>query len=312
MRHLFWKTRRLVVPLVDALLTIDWVHWQCESSEIPFNDNPFNMLSAKTHTHTTFNPNLNHNHLATSLSLAAFAMSKWKIKYPQVGSCLDACVKMVEMPREHPDAELEARLGVVDALGKFHSGVPRSDVDRIIAMMKSSAYMTGTEWKEEQDFFFSDANSRAKCRTRVHYNTDKMEVNTMTVEKKTLSTLTIRVLDEDGARQGVDMRVSLNVELPVLHVPPCVTTDFVRIKQRSRFVTECSCWAFDFSIVWSGADKTSAEMAQSTCDPTYEVECELIDASKLLAIQEDDRIACSLLLKMCDLLRHQRCRLVTP
>ncbi len=238
-------------------------------------------------------------------------MSKWKTRYPNLTFCLDETAKIVAQLRETPEAELEARFGVVDnETGRFKSGVPRAEIDRIIDMMQASPHLSGDEdWKEEQDFFFTLNGSQ--YRSRVTYNSDTMEVNSHTIEKKNMATQTIRVLRSDNSQHDVDMRVSLKLETPVLRLQPCVTTDLVRIKQRRRFVTTCGRWAFDFSIIWSGKDKTTAEKVQSTCDPLFEVECELIDSNKLLATQDDERIACSLLLKMHDLLSQDGCSLQT-
>ena len=236
-------------------------------------------------------------------------MDKWKLRYPHISAALERTTEVVRKLREQPDAELEARFGVINSSGKFESGVARQDIDRIIDMMQASPHVSGgdSEWKEEQDFFFTLNNTQ--YRTRVNYNSETMQVKAHTIEKKNIDTHTVRVVRSDGTRHDTDIRISLKSETPVLRLQPCVSTDMVRIKQRRRFTTACGKWAFDFSIIWSGKDKTSAEYAQSTTDPMFEVECELINASEALAVQPDERIACSLLLKMYDLISHEECTL---
>lgn len=231
--------------------------------------------------------------------------SKWQIRYPFL-RCLEDTTNLIAQLRETPDAELEARFGVIGAKGHFSSVVSRSEIDRIIDMMQSSQYITGDDkWTEEQDFFFT--LNGVQHRTRVHYDACTMNVSAQTIEKKVLATQTVPITRSDCSRHDVDLRISLKLETPVLRLQPCVKTDLVRIKQRRRFVTTCGRWAFDFAIIWSGKDKTTAESAQSTCDPDFEVECELIDARQMLALHDDERIACSILLKMHDLLSQDGC-----
>ena len=237
-------------------------------------------------------------------------MDKWKTRYPHLAAGLARTVDIVAKLREQPDAELEARFGIINERGRFESGVTRNEIDRIIDMMQASPHVIGDEeWREEQDFFFTLNGNQ--YRTRVSYNSETMQVNAHTIEKKKIDTQTLRIVRPDGTPHTTDVRVSLKSEAPVLRLQPCVTTDMVRIKQRRRFTTLCGNWAFDFSIIWSGRDKTAAEVAQSTKDPMFEVECELIDSKKLLATHTDDRIACSLLLKMYDLISHEECTLQT-
>lgn len=235
-------------------------------------------------------------------------MDKWKKRYPHLASTLVRTTEMVSKLRQCPNAELEARFGVVGADGRFRTGVSRSDIDRIIHMMQTSPHITGDEeWKEEQDFLFT--LNGVNHRTRVSYDSQTMQVSAETIEKSVIDTNTIRVMRCDGSSHDTDLRISLKTESPVFRLQSCVATNMVRIKQRRRFVTTCGKWAFDFSIIWSGKDKTAAEIAQSTTEPVFEVECELIDAWKILAMQSDERIACSLLLKMHDLLSNEMCTL---
>ena len=224
-------------------------------------------------------------------------MSKWAQKYPHIGNCVDAVASIVQKLRSQPDAELEARFGVIR--DRFVPGVSRAEIDRIIAMMQTSPYVSGQdEWIEEQDFLYT--HDGRQFRTRVNYDSVTMQVVPHTIEKRLLGLQDIAIMD--SAQQGCGhVRVALKSESSISRVQPCVQTTMVRIKQRRRFVTNCGMWAFDFALLWSGRTKTEAEQMQSTTDPLFEVECELIDAQKMLAMHDNERIAASLLLKVHDL-----------
>jgi len=172
-------------------------------------------------------------------------------------------------------------------------------------MMQESHYVTSDhDWVEEQDFFFLVDD--VQHRTRVQYDSTTMQITPTTIQKKNLATHTFVVTDRN-LPIGIDMRVSLKSEETVEHLMPCVQTTLVRIKQRRRFITLDRKWAFDFSMSWSGTTKTKAELEQSSRDPVFEIECELLDAPATLASKDDARIAASLLLKACDLLPSDTC-----
>ena len=229
-------------------------------------------------------------------------VNKWCSRYPHLSPAICAVTPLVEKLRAEPQAELEARLGFANEGGRFTTGVSREDMDRIIDMMQQSPHMIGDkEWTEEQDFFFDGADGESH-RTRVSYSSEDMQIRPQTIKKRAMGTETLRVKREDGVSVGMDMRASLKYEEPIVRMQTCVTTTLVRIKQRRRFTTSDGIWAFDFAMLWSGKTKTIAEQLQSSTDPQFEIECELIDATKALALCSDARIATSLLLKMCDLL----------
>lgn len=84
----------------------------------------------------------------------------------------------------------------------------------------------------------------------------------------------------------MDIRVSINSEVPAMNIPSGVNTDFVRIKQHKRFHivrdTDTQAWAFDFAMIWSGKTKTEAEISQNSEEPIFVIECELIDNKNYL------------------------------
>lgn len=225
------------------------------------------------------------------------SITKWRQKYPLIADVIQPVTEIVKKLRENPSAELEARFGVFDSK-VFRAGVSRCEIDRIISMMIDSPHVdTSDEWTEEQDFFFNVDGKQ--CRTRVSYDSSNMTVKPQTIVKNCIASQDILV---EGLSRPFDMRVSLKTEEPTVQLQPCVSTTLVRIKQRRRFFTACRRWAFDFSMIWSGVTKNEAEIEQSKNDPHFEIECELIDAERVLETQDDARIACSLLLKMIDLI----------
>lgn len=225
-------------------------------------------------------------------------MSKWGEKYPHICGPIHDVAGIVSVLRSNPEAELEARFGSITN-NHFVAGIKREEIDRIIDMMQTSSFIDIVDdtWAEETDFFF-DVNG-IEHRTRVRYDDSQMIVVPETCTKLKMASVDIGTSDND---LKMDMRVSLKSETPVKDVPTCVKTKAVRIKQRKRFKTKCSIWAFDFGMSWTGETKTEAEEQQAKNDPVFEVECELINVEKYLKMHDNERVAASLLLKMFDLL----------
>ena len=229
-------------------------------------------------------------------------MNEYKLidKYPAIGQCIPHVKNIVKILREYPDAELEARFGQIKDK-TFISGVSRTTIDEILNMMKESPYIkVAHDWVEEQDFFYT--YNKKQLRTRVKYDSENMKTRPHTIEKSNLGTFDASNISNNS----YDIRVSLKREVPINVNDICVNTSLVRIKQRKRLLTTCKTWAFDFGMVWCGATKTDAELAQSNNDPIFEIECELIDPTKYLSLHDDAYIATSLLLKMIDLIGESK------
>ena len=224
----------------------------------------------------------------------------WIHKYSHISQCISSAEEMVKRYRENPTFELEARFGsVVD--NKFIPGVDRLTMDSVIEMMQKSTFVTCQgEWNEEMDLYY--LYNHKHLRTRVQYDVIDMNISTHTTEKN----LIVPHLDyvstiNENVSDSLHIRLSLKSENEVTNIPNSVNPYLVRIKQRKRFITENKKWAFDFSMTWSGEDKTKAEYSQMHNDPVYEIECECIDSS-ILNDRDDVYIAASLLMKMHDFL----------
>lgn len=211
--------------------------------------------------------------------------------------CIQQVEHLVRKLREHPEYELEARL-CFQMNGRMQSGVSRDMMDRIVSMMQKSHYVTGDdEWKEEEDMFYTYGSR--PFRTRVQYDTENMTITTHTVEKRLVQDSDF-ITDSLHDDLPIVIRVSLKSENVVHNVPVAANPSFVRIKQRRRFVTQNKAWAFDLSMTWSGKTRSDAETSQMSDEPTYEIECELINPTDLLRNKSDKHIAASILLKMLD------------
>lgn len=227
--------------------------------------------------------------------------TKYQIKYPHIAECIQQTAEVVQRLRTSPNCELEARFGIIT--DKFRPGVDRTVMDELIEIMEHSSYIAGDdEWKEEKDVYF-ESNGK-HFRTRVRYDSSSMVVLTETTEKKKMCNPVDfkHVSNQISNIREQSIRVSLKTENVVLNPPNSVNPYLVRIKQTRRFLTENKCWAFDFSMVWSGRNKSEAEHSQMTEDALLEIECELIGPEKMLSEKDDIYIATSLLLKMYDLL----------
>ena len=226
----------------------------------------------------------------------------WIDKYPQISNCIDIASKVVNKFRLNPECEFEARLGNI-VNGKFVTGVKRIVMDDIIEMMQKSTFVKcEDEWKEEMDLYFMHNNQ--ELRTRVQYDSNSMNVISMTTEKK-LVTMPVDFYceseknDDFSEQSCLGIRLSLKSETEIKNPPTSTNPYLVRIKQRKRFITENKIWAFDFSMTWAGKDKSTAEYSQMNDDAIYEIECECIDPT-VLNHKSDDYIAGSILLKMYD------------
>lgn len=222
----------------------------------------------------------------------------WECKYPQISNCIDAASQVVNKFRLNPECEFEARLGSMNN-GKFVTGVKRTVMDEIIEMMQKSTFVKcEDEWKEEMDLYFM--HDQKELRTRVQYDSNSMNVISITTEKK-LVAMPVDFFCDSADDACLSIRLSLKTEREIKNPPTSVNPYLVRIKQRKRFITDNKIWAFDFSMTWTGESKSSAEFSQMNDDAIYEIECECIDPT-VLSYKSDDYIAGSILLKMHDFL----------
>ena len=208
-----------------------------------------------------------------------------------------------------PHAELELRLGTyVD--GRFCAGVPKDVFDQLEQDLQDAHELTAEDgWSEVVDYFYPTARGE-RVRTRVTFDTQRMEVGTEHVVKQGLGNVVLQGEEAEDA-----CRVAWATETPLSEPPPgtCVPTH-VRIKQRRCFrdVRDAKVvWSYELSKTWSAGGRSAVEHLQRVSPPVYEVECELVDeGDAYLASRPDAAVAASVLLKARLLLGNDEARAV--
>lgn len=202
------------------------------------------------------------------------------------------------------DIEVEARIGRKRG-GAFNAGCSAGTMDAMLGKFAQAAPGTfeETDWTESHDTFFPVPGVDFDIRgtTNIHDATLKME--SVNVAKSREVTLDVGPLG-DADDSSSEWRICLSRErhVPPASLPVVVKPSMVRIKQRKSFryrnADATVIWRYDFTISWTGADKTETERRQfSDEEPTYEFELELEHAHPDVSL---DYLARSLLLKLAD------------
>lgn len=224
------------------------------------------------------------------------------------GDCaaITALSEMVARFRPHHEAhgELEFRLGTLDATtGSFTTGVSRDTFEQLERDM-SDVLASDRVWNEIVDYYYLD-DTGTTLRTRVSFDNKNMTMGRCHIRKETLGQTTI-ARDDDPADA---CRVSCSVEHPVTDPPTSAIVNYVRVKQQKRFqdVRDGSVvWNFELSKTWSASSRDAVEYQQHHTEPTYEIECELVDASgTYLGERTDAQVGASILMKMKMLLGEE-------
>jgi len=205
-------------------------------------------------------------------------------------TCLDANVEF----------ELEARMGTFDtARGCWINGVSKTFWEQVLQMFVECDHWTevaDTEWKHNHDYFYTLPDGRAVRSSTTLESGPIFDIQHLIKRRHGLVDLHVPGSDT------YDIRIALSSEttLSSHELPETVMPTRVRIKQRMSFVFRC--WKFDLTKVWSGDSRLSAETAQRSGTPDYEIELECSSPMEYLQARPDEYVATSLLLKMCDLL----------
>lgn len=207
-------------------------------------------------------------------------------------------------PHHRKHGELEVRLGTVDAVtGNFTTGVGISTFEQLERDM-SDVLSCDRVWREIVDYYYLNAEG-GTIRTRVTFDNERMAMESHHIEKKTLSqAIVVRSDDPTDAA-----RIVCSVETPVHSPPTSALINYTRVKQQKRF-TDCRdgnvVWNFELSKTWSAPTRDAVEYQQHHTEPTYEVECELVDTTGTYMSQKSTSdVAASLLMKMKMLLGEE-------
>jgi hypothetical protein len=192
--------------------------------------------------------------------------------------------------------ELELRLGTL-CDSRFVPGVPRGVFEDLEQdLLECPTLVADDRWYEVIDFHYVLPSSQ-KARTRVAYDAESIRTTQEHVLKRSVEHVVLRI--DDGEATAV--KLARAIEDPLESPPQACIPTCVRIKQRRCFrdVRDGACvWSYELSRTWSSNDRLAVEHLQRTSEPTYEVECELVDDGA--AYREADgtaHIAESLLLK---------------
>lgn len=224
----------------------------------------------------------------------------WKTEHEEFRKGVTELVK--QRRRDPLHAELELRLGAyVD--GHFTSGVTRTVFHQLEQdMLKDPNLVGDPHWVEVVDYFYS-TKKHDRIRTRVEYDSATMSMSTTHTCKQRQQNVIGRWLQCSSEEA---CRVVVSSEIPVTDVPETCVTTFVRIKQRRQFrdVRDGKVvWLYDLSRTWSAPSRSAVEYVQQTQEPTYEVECELLDeGGSYLKGKTNEQVCASVLYKIAMLL----------
>ena len=195
--------------------------------------------------------------------------------------------------------ELEARFGAVDEVsGFFVPGVsPRFFYDSVAACEAWEGWTDVTPWVASTDFCYpvDDAFVRTSRTTVPGALPTVAHLAKRAVAKCQLQLAHAGEPDDPRA-----LRVSLAIETPkrAEELPPSVTPTLVRDKVRKSFAWGAFRW--DFTRVCEGANRAEIE---GGAKERFEVEVECADFAAYTATHDEEHVAQSLLMKLCDFIQ---------
>jgi hypothetical protein len=189
--------------------------------------------------------------------------------------------------------ELELRLGRREG-SAFAPGVSREAFLQLERDMEEEPGLVADErWVELVDYHYALRRGE-RARTRVEFDAQRMALSTAHVAKRGAAHV---LLGTDG---DAACRVAYAAEEPVEPPPACLPTH-VRVKQRRCFRDVRDgrvVWSYELSKTWAASSRSVVEHLQRTTEPTYEVECELVDeGGGYMRARADAEVAASLCLK---------------
>ena len=217
-------------------------------------------------------------------------------------SLLQLLERCVDSRRGESTVELEMRLG--HKSDTFHAGVPRWVFEHLERDLSEAPELHADPgYTEIVDYFYTLPKGR-QMRTRVHYDSARMELYTEHVDKHLIQSFVASASNEPGDT----CRVEVSREVPVSCPPQSTLINYVRVKQRRCFIDrrdDGDVWRFELSRTWSGSTRDAVEYNQHNSEPSYEVECELVDTrGEYMKMLNNTQVAESLRLKMLMLLGY--------
>ena len=175
------------------------------------------------------------------------------------------------------ESEVEIRLGSLQEGGRFVPGVSK-EIFYQLERDFTATLETDDRWFEIVDYHYLDKRDEP-IRTRVEYNTENIELKREHICKRTNNIIVFQTAD-----CGDEVcKVTQCAEIPILDPPWSCMPTHVRIKQRKQF-HDIRCgrivWTYELSKTWSANTRGCVEHLQTTTEPVYEVECELVDIER--------------------------------
>jgi len=212
---------------------------------------------------------------------------------------------MIDILRKNPSYELELRIGIFEN-GKFQSGINYELFLEIYKdLMTCESIEKSEPWSEVMDVFFN--LNGEEYRTRVSYPNDTMKISSETIIKKKKKQCHVELEDK------YNFRVSVSEEKIVFNekVPYIVNPTYVRLKHTKTFYitneSNIKYWRIDLGKTWGAATRTEVEEKQHSESPTYEVECELMNAENYLRKKTDEETLKSIITKGLSILGVPEC-----
>lgn len=233
---------------------------------------------------------------------------KMMMEVEETAPPLDRCVAAYRAECVH--SELEMRLGTWSNDGSFSPGVSREVFEQLERDLLDSPGLTIADphYLEVVDFHYITGRDE-RARTRVEFDATNMELKREHTRKRAHTDVVLKRCEEAGG--GAEAcRVAFSRELPLESPPTACIPTHVRVKQRRRFFDvrdNCIVWSYELSKTWSANSRTAVEHLQHHAEPTYEVECELVDeGGAYLGTRTDAQVAASIALKARLLLGDSR------
>ena len=208
---------------------------------------------------------------------------------------------IIDILRKNPTYELELRIGCFFTNHKFNAGVDYNTFKEVITDLSACDDLSKEEsWHETMDVFFD--HNKIEYRTRVIYSSSDMKVIPETIIKNKVAQCHVDVNANEYA-----FRISLSQEKKISNetVPSLVEPKYVRLKHIKHFYiinNGIRVWCIDLSKCWGAKTRTEVEEKQHTENPTYEIECELLDTTTYLNCKTNKHVFNSLILKGLSLL----------
>lgn len=245
------------------------------------------------------------------------------------GAVINDAKQLLTTP-DQGHVEIEGRLGRWTDEG-FSSNIGNAAFCTILHLLETfPRWSHCTDWQETQDVFYSlpmptttGEVAKVQVRTSVCSKEGQHVINHIVKKRIRCADFTLQSMDQGSCALATDtgklindisarLTSSLEKTLPTSILPVAVSPEVVRIKQRKRFLLpslgiENDCFAFDATIVYTGATKSDAERKQKNNeDPSFEIEVECLAPTAYLNMcaNEGSCLALSLLAKLLDFASH--------